>query len=87
MQPSDLDKKILPLSPSYAKKQNRASDPTASSHLSAVPQSRPNHINNHEMSLKDISENNKNWTSEKSNTDFIEKEDKSTKAEANGQAG
>ena len=38
MQPSDLDRKILPLSPN-TKKQNRASDPTVKNHLSAVPKS------------------------------------------------
>ncbi len=92
MQPSDLDKKILPLSPSYAKKQSRASDSTAPSHLSAVPKPRPSQINNHEMSSKDISQNNKNWTSEKSNSHATEEPGKqladtsSTKTEANSQA-
>ncbi|BAY97733.1 major facilitator superfamily MFS_1 [Tolypothrix tenuis PCC 7101] len=86
MQPSDLDTKILPLSPSYAKKQNRASDSTAPSHLSAVPKSRPSQINNHEISPREISPNNRNWLSETSKPDFINSEDKSTQAEANGQA-
>ncbi|WP_096586840.1 MFS transporter [Calothrix sp. NIES-2098] len=91
MQPSDLDTKILPLSPSYAKKQNRASDSTTPSHLSAVPKSRPSQINNHEMFSKDISQNHQNWTAEKSNSQATEtpdthSADKSTKTEANGQA-
>ncbi|MDZ8052329.1 MAG: MFS transporter [Aulosira sp. ZfuVER01] len=91
MQPSDLDTKILPLSPSYAKKQNRASDSTAPNHLSAVPKSRPSQINNHEMSSKDISQNHKNWIAEKSNSHATEEPnkqlaDKSTKTEANGPA-
>ncbi len=59
MQPSDLDKKILPLSPSYAKKQNRASAPKVPNHLSAVPKPAPNHINRQEMSSQDISPNHK----------------------------
>lgn len=64
MQPSDLDRKILPLSPSHVKKQNRASAPTAPNHLSAVPHSVPNHKDSQEMSPPDISTNEKNWISE-----------------------
>lgn len=84
MQPSDLDTKILPLSPSYAKKQNRASDSTAPSHLSAVPKSRLSQLNNQEISPKEISPNHKNWTSEPPKTDAIAGNDKSTKTEVNG---
>ncbi|MBH8562000.1 MFS transporter [Nostoc sp. CENA67] len=55
MQPSDLDTKILPLSPSHARKQNRASAPTVTNHLSAVPKSTPSPMNRHEMSSPDVS--------------------------------
>jgi MFS family permease len=64
MQPSDLNKKILPLSPSLAKKQNRALDPTVRNHLSAVPKCTPSEINDQEMSLKDVSKNDPSWTAE-----------------------
>ncbi len=50
MQPSDLDKKILPLSPSLAKKQNRVSDSTVRNHLTAVSKCTPSQINGQEMS-------------------------------------
>ncbi|MBD2519832.1 MFS transporter [Nostoc sp. FACHB-973] len=62
MQSSDLDKKILPLSPSLVKKHNRASDHTVTNHLSAVSKSTPNQINGQEMSPKDISKNDQSWT-------------------------
>lgn len=75
MQPSDLDTKILPLSPSYAKKQNRASAPTVTNHLSAVTKSTPSQIDGHEMSPRDVSTNNKHRTSE------IPKSDVSTECE------
>jgi hypothetical protein len=52
MQPSDLDRKILPLSPN-TKKQNRASDPTVKNHLSAVPKS----TNSQEHPTQDVCEN------------------------------
>lgn len=88
MQPSDLDRKILPLSPSYAtKKQNRALDPTVPNHLSAVPNATPNQINNQEISSEDIS------TSEIPKTDVPIKSEKplqeqliTPKADGNGQA-
>ncbi|MEH2291385.1 MFS transporter [Nostoc sp.] len=85
MQPSDLDKKILPLSPSLAKKQNRVSDPTVRNHLSAVPNT-PSQINGQEMSPKDVSNNDQNWTAEIPKTDVpgqseTQSEDKLTSAE------
>ncbi|MBD2725631.1 MFS transporter [Nostoc sp. FACHB-892] len=69
MQPSDLDKKILPLSPSLAKKQNRALDPIARNHLSAVSKSTPSQINGQEMSPKDVSKNDQSWTAQIPKTD------------------
>jgi predicted MFS family arabinose efflux permease len=88
MQPSDLDKKILPLSPSYTKKQNRASDPTLTNHLSAVPKSTVSQINGQEMSPKDVSQNDKNWTSELPKTDVkAESDDKANNTETNGKGG
>jgi len=68
MQPSELDRKVLPLSPSHAKKQHRASDPTAQNYLSAVPQPVPSHKHSSE-SLPDISTNEKSWLSENPQTD------------------
>jgi MFS family permease len=62
MQSSDLDKKILPLSPSLVKKQNRASDHILTNHLSAVSKSTPNQINGQEISPKDVSKNDQSWT-------------------------
>ncbi|MBW4562627.1 MAG: MFS transporter [Mojavia pulchra JT2-VF2] len=79
MQPSDLDTKILPLSPSYAKKQNRASDSTAPNHLSAVPKSTPDQINSQEVSPKDVSKIDKNWTSEIPKADVTEASEKHSK--------
>ncbi len=86
MQPSDLDKKILPLSPSLAKKQNRVSDPTVRNHLNAVPKCTPSQIKGQEMSPKDVSKNDQNWTAEIPKTDLpseseIQSEDKLTTAE------
>ncbi|BDI17818.1 hypothetical protein ANSO36C_36200 [Nostoc cf. commune SO-36] len=86
MQPSDLDKKILPLSPSLAKKQNRISDPTGRNHLTAVPKSTPSQINGQEMSPKDVSKNQQSWTEEIPKTDVPsqserQSEDKLTTAE------
>ncbi len=74
MQPSDWDTKILPLSPSYAKKQNRASDPTVENHLSAVPKPAPSQMNNQEMSS-----NNKHGTSEIPKTDVSQQSEKPAK--------
>jgi MFS family permease len=70
MQPSDFDTKILPLSPTHARKQNRASAPTAPNYLSAVPHSLPIHTSNPEISGEDIAHQEKSWTSEKPNTDL-----------------
>lgn len=86
MQPSDLDKKILPLSPSLAKKQNRVSDPTLRNHLSAVPKCTPSQMNGQEMSPKDVSKNDQSWTTEIPKTDVTsqsetQSEDKLTTAE------
>ncbi|MFN6530879.1 MFS transporter [Nostoc sp. ChiSLP03a] len=86
MQPSDLDKKILPLSPNLAKKQNRVSDPTVRNHLSAVPKCTPSQINGQEMSPKDVSKNDQSWTTEIPKTDVTsqsetQSEDKLTTAE------
>ncbi|MBD2365165.1 MFS transporter [Anabaena minutissima FACHB-250] len=72
MQPSDFDKKILPLSPTHARTQNRASAPTAPNYLSVVPHSLPSHTNNQEMSSPDISTQDKSWTSEIPKTDLPE---------------
>ncbi|MBD2242687.1 MFS transporter [Nostoc sp. FACHB-888] len=92
MQPSDLDKKILPLSPSLAKKQNRALDPTVRNHLSAVFKSTPSQINGQEMSPKDVSKNDQSWTAQIPKTDVpsqseTKSENKLTTAEvgSNGQ--
>ncbi|MBW4643374.1 MAG: MFS transporter [Goleter apudmare HA4340-LM2] len=92
MQPSDLDTKILPLPPSYTKKQNRASDPTITNHLNAVPKSIATQINGQEMSPNDVSQNDKNWTSEVSKTDVTQESEKEfseqeTTADANGKGG
>ncbi|MBD6617274.1 MFS transporter [Komarekiella sp. 'clone 1'] len=83
MQPSDLDKRILPLSPSYAKKQNRASDPTVTNHLSAVPKSIPSQIHSQEMSPKDVSKNDKNWTAEIPKTDVPSQSEKQSNDQLN----
>lgn len=86
MQPSDLDKKILPLSPSLVKKQNRVSDPTVRNHLSAVSKCTLSQINGQEMSQKDVSKNDQSWTAEIPKTDVpsqseTQSEDKLTTAE------
>lgn len=93
MQPSDLDKKILPLSPSLVKKQNRALDSTVRNHLSAVSKNTPSQINSQEMSPKDVSQNDQSWTAQMPKTDVpsqseTESEDKLTTAEvdSNGQS-
>ncbi|QLE59352.1 MFS transporter [Nostoc sp. TCL26-01] len=67
MQPSELDRKVLPLSPTQARKQNRASDSPVPNHLSAVPPS--SHTDSPEMSPADVSRQNQNWTSEIPKTD------------------
>ncbi|KAB8314870.1 MFS transporter [Tolypothrix campylonemoides VB511288] len=90
MQPSDLDTKILPLSQSYARKQNRASVPKGTKHPS-VPKSLSSHIHFHEMSAKDVSGNEKNCTSEIAKTDVTDpseqkSENQSTHSQANGKS-
>ncbi|MDH6067935.1 MFS transporter [Chrysosporum ovalisporum APH033B] len=67
MQPSDLDRKILPSSPSYTKTQNGASDPTVKNHLSAVPKSTNSQINSQEKPT--VVENKQNKTLEIPKTD------------------
>lgn len=93
MQPSDLDKKILPLSPSLVKKQNGALDPPVKNHLSAVSKCTPSQINSQEMSPKDVSKNDQSWTDEIPKTDVpseskTQYEDKLSTAEvdSNGQS-
>ncbi|MBN3874837.1 MFS transporter [Nostoc sp. JL33] len=93
MQPSDLDKKILPLSPSLVKKENRALDPTVKNHLSAISKCTPSQMNGQEMSPKDASKNDQSWTEEIPKTDVSSQletpsEDKLTTAEvdSNGDA-
>lgn len=88
MQPSELDRKVLPLSPSHTKKQHRASDPTAQNHLSAVPQPVPSYKHSPE-SPRDISTNEKNWLSEDHKTDLPNEKEKHSpetlaKIEVNG---
>ncbi|WP_017653607.1 MFS transporter [Fortiea contorta] len=55
MQPSDLDTKILPLPPSYTKKQNRASDSIVPTRLSTISKATVSQINGQEMSPQDVS--------------------------------
>lgn len=69
MQPSDLDRKILPLSPSHPKKQNRASDPTFKHHLSAVPKSTNTHIDGQEKHFPEVAKKDHNGTSETPKTE------------------
>lgn len=89
MQPSDLDTKILPLSQSYARKQNRASVPKGTKYPS-VPKSLSSHIHFHEMSA-DVSGNQKNSTSEIAKTDVTnpskqKSENQLTHSQANGKS-
>ncbi len=86
MQPSDQDSTILPLSPKYVNKQNRASVPIVN-HLSAVSKCTPGHLHIQEMSAKDVSQDEKNWTLEIPKTDVTnydeqKSENQSTKGEA-----
>ncbi|HBW33256.1 MFS transporter [Anabaena sp. FACHB-709] len=76
MQPSDLDRKILPLSPSHAKRQNRASDPTAQAHLSAVPYPVTNHKDSQESSDQDVPTNEKSGISQNPQADLPNETDK-----------
>nr|WP_156818297.1 MFS transporter [Mastigocladopsis repens] len=89
MQPSDLDTNILPLSQGYAKKQSRASVPKVTNHPS-VPRSLSSPIQVHEMSAKDLFENQKS-TSEIPKTDATnpseqKSENQLTYSEANGKS-
>lgn len=88
MQSSDLDKKILPLSPSHTKKPEGASDPTTPNYLSAVP-SISSQVNSQGMSPKDVSPKDQNWISEVPSTDVNQQSEKksdaqSTIAQSNG---
>ncbi len=77
MQPSDRDPKILPLSPSYIKKQHRAhTSPKLNNHLSAVPKCTLSNMNYQEMSAKDVSQIDENWTSEIPKTDVTNQSEK-----------
>lgn len=84
MQPSDLDPKILPLSQSYARKQNKASMPKIANNPK-IPRSLPSHVNFHEQT-KDVSGNHKNCTSEIPKTDLTKhkSENKLNCSETNG---
>lgn len=87
MQSSDLDTKILPSSPSLIKKQNRASDHTVTNHLSAVSKSTPDRINGQEMSPKDVSQSDRNWTEETPKTHVQSQSDAPNQDQlTNGQA-
>jgi MFS family permease len=90
MQPSDLDTNILPLSRSYAKKQNKALMPKLNNQPS-IPRSLSSHIQLHEMSAKDLSENQENWTLGIPKTDVTspetqQLENQLTYREANGKS-
>ncbi len=77
MQPSDRDPKILPLSPSYIKKQHRAhTSPKLNNHLSAVPKCTPSNMYHQEMSAKDVSQIDEHWTSEIPKTDVNNQSEK-----------
>lgn len=69
MQPSNLDRKIQPLSPSSTKKQNRPPSSTVNNHLKVVPTLTNSPIHNSEISHQDVSANAKHWTSEKAKTE------------------
>ena len=69
MQPSNLDEKILSLSSSHPKKQNRPPSHTVNNHLKTVSTSTKNPIHNSENSKPDLSAHTKQCTSEKSKTD------------------
>lgn len=63
MQSSNLDTRILPISPSHVKKHNRTSTPKLPNHLSAVRDTTSNQIHYQEMSAKDVSQDDQNCTS------------------------
>ncbi|WP_397333770.1 MULTISPECIES: MFS transporter [unclassified Nostoc] len=69
MQPSNLDRKIQPLSPSSTKKPDKPPSSTVNNHLKVVPTSTNSAMHNPEMSNQDISANDTSWVSEKSKTD------------------
>ncbi len=54
MQSSDLDKKVLPLSPNSVNTQNRVSEPTIPNYLSAVSKSTASDVNHAETSPKEV---------------------------------
>ncbi|MDM9379274.1 MFS transporter [Chlorogloeopsis sp. ULAP01] len=88
MHHSDLDHKILPLSPSHIKKQKRASVAKAPSHLSAVPKTTPDSAHAQEKPAKNLSQN-EQWTSkslpEKNSNHQSTNTEVNTKNEPNGQ--
>jgi len=87
MQSSDLDTKILPLSPNLIKTHNRASDHTVTDRLSAVSKSKLNQINGQEMSPKDFSHSHQSWTEETSKTNVQSQSSASNQDQlTNGQA-
>ncbi|BCX10859.1 MAG: hypothetical protein KatS3mg066_4718 [Fischerella sp.] len=63
MQSSDLNTRILPISPSHVKKHNRTSTPKLLNNLSAVRDTTSNQIHYQEMSAKDVSQDDQNCTS------------------------
>lgn len=69
MQSSDLDRKILPLSPSQAKNNNRVSETKTPNHLNSVSQHQPSHTNSQEISPQDVSQD-ENWIAEIPSTDI-----------------
>ncbi|ARV60013.1 MFS transporter [Nostocales cyanobacterium HT-58-2] len=88
MQPSDLDTKILPLSQSHAKKQNRASLPKVTNHPSVLRSS--SHVHSHE-SAEDVSKNSTNGTSQSPKTDVHNQSEQQSEnqlnlSEANGKS-
>lgn len=83
MQPSDLDTKILPLSPlSHAKKQNRYSASKVTNH-SSVTKSISNHNYVQEMSAKDVSGKPKNGVSKLPKTDATNRWEKTAENPSN----
>ncbi|MBD0266589.1 MAG: MFS transporter [Tolypothrix sp. Co-bin9] len=79
MQPSDLEPKILPMSPSHGKKHSKTPNSSLPPHLSAVPDLRCDRMYTQEMSPKDVSQNEKNWSkSEISKSDLTNSGEKKT---------
>ncbi|MCV3213229.1 MFS transporter [Plectonema radiosum NIES-515] len=78
MQPSDLEPKVLPMSPSHGKKHNRTPNSPQTPHLSAVSDLRCDRMYTQEMS-PDVSQNEKNWSkSEISKSDITKVGEKNT---------